>query len=629
MKYICLILCFLCLFSAACEKQEELTLEQLEALNAEGLAELLAKTVNKPWRGEKFIPGKTGGTWFAVMPEDPKSFNHLKKEEDSSTSAVVGNMLDYLIDYNPVSKEWEPRIASARTVVDEKNGTMQVIYTLRDDIYWSYYNSDKKIKVTSDDVIFWYDEITGDPDFLSSHYYGQYLTMPDGKEAHIDIKKIDDRRFSFHFPRIVAEPYLSTNMDFGPRHVYEPVIKQKRLSVKEIEALTPEKHEEYLAKKKESVENVKNLFSVAVDPQTIPSMGEWFLAEYTPSQRLVYKRNKDYWRKDAKGVTLPYPEEMIIRIIPEENTKLLMFKNGDIETYGLRPEDVDGLINRGDGSYTVFNSEGALSASFWTFNQNPVNEKSPKYEWFTKKEFRQAMSCLLNRDRINAQVYRGLAQPKVNIYPETNPYYNPSLTLQYLFDTDRAIELLSSIGIKRDRRGIMRDWKNRRLEFDLTIRSESSVSQDIASIIRDELSKIGIKINIRVLDFQKQVQQLFTTFDWDSMLMGLSGSNTFPSQGSNVWPTAGNLHMWYPKQPSPATEWEARIDYLYNEGKFTIDAKKGQEIWDEFQSILLEQCPMIYLMRSRGFWAINNRWDLTNVYFDNLNGDETNYTFLK
>jgi len=605
MKYICLILCFLCLFSLSCTKQEELTLEQLEALNAEGLAELLAKTVNKPLRDEKFIPGKVGGTWFAVIHDDPKSFNHLIAEQDSSTSAIVNSMTDYLLEYEPYLREWKPRVASARTVVDEKNGTMQVIFTLRDDVYWSYYNSDKKVKVTSDDVIFWYNEIEGDSDFQSSGYYGQFLTMPDGSEAHIDIIKIDDRRFAFHFPRIIAEPYLMTNMDFGPRHIYEP------------------------AKKQDGVEGVRNLFSVAVDPQTIPSMGEWFLVEYTPSQRLVYKRNTDYWRKDANGVTLPYIEEMILRIIPEENTKLLMFKNGDVESYNLRPEDVDGLINKGDGSYTVFNSEGSLSASFWTFNQNPVNEKSPKYEWFTKKEFRQAMSCLLNRDRINAQVYRGLAQPKVNIYPETNPFFNPSLTLQYLFDTERAIELLSSIGIKHDKRGIMRDWKNRKLEFDLTIRSESSVSQDIASIIRDELSKVGIKVNIRVLDFQKQVQQLFTTFDWDSMLMGLSGSNTFPSQGSNVWPSSGNLHMWYPNQTTPATEWESRIDYLYNEGKFTIDTKEAQEIWDEFQSILLDQCPMIYLMRSRGFWAINNRWDLSNVYFDNLHGDETNYIFLK
>ena len=603
MKYISILVIF-CLFCLSCTKYEELSLEEFEAQNAEGLAEILAKTVYKPWRGEDFAPGKLGGTWHSVMDEDPKSFNLLVAEQDSSTSEVVSNMHDYLLDYDVVAREWKARIAEPVINIFE-NGTMEVVYTLRDDLYWSYYDSGKKVKVTSDDVIFWYDEISGDPECQSSGYYGQFLTMPDGSDAHVDIRKIDDRRFAFHFPRIVAEPLLSTNMDFGPRHIYEP------------------------AKKEGGAANVRNILNVSVDPKTIPSMGEWFLVEYTPGQRLVYKRNPDYWRKNANGVSIPYPEENIVRIIPDENTKLLLFRNGETESYRLRPEDLDGLVNRGDGTYTVFNSEGSLSAAFWTFNQNPINEKKHQYEWFTKKEFRQAMSCLLNRDRINAQVYRGLAEPKLNIYPEPNPYYNPDITLQYLYDTERALQLLHSIGFKRDFLGIMRDDKNRRVQFNLTIRSESSVNQDTASIIRDELSKIGIKLNIRVIDFQKMVEQLFSTFEWDSMLMGLSGSNIFPSQGSNVWPSSSNLHLWYPSQESPATEWEARIDYLYNEGRFTVDKDRAQEIWDEFQSIIIEQCPWIYLMRSRGFWALNNRWDFTNVYFDNINGAEITYIFLR
>jgi peptide/nickel transport system substrate-binding protein len=438
----------------------------------------------------------------------------------------------------------------------------------------------------------------------SSGLYQQFLTMPDGSEERITISKIDDLRFAFFFPRIIAEPLLSTNMDFGPRYIYEP------------------------AKINGGVDGVRNLFSIAVDPRTIPSIGQWFLVEYTPGQRLVYKRNPNYWRKDANGLSIPYIEEMIVRIIPEENTQLLLFRNGETESYTLRPEDLDGVINRGDGSYTVFNSEGALGASFWTFNQNPVNNRTPQYEWFTQKEFRQAMSSLLNRDRINAQVYRGLAEPKLSIYPEPNPFYNPEIKNQFLFDPDRALELLASINIERDNRGVMRDSKNRRIEFDLTIRSESSISQDIALIIMDELSKVGIRVNIRIMDFQKQVQQLFETFDWDSTIIGLSGANIFPSQGSNVWPSSGNLHMWHPNQSSPATEWEARIDYLYNEGQFMLDKEKAQIIWDEFQSILLEQLPLIHLMRPRGFWALNNRWDFSNVYFDNMNGAETTFVFL-
>jgi len=604
MKYIS-ILIILCMCFVSCSKDEELSREELDSMEIEGLAEILAKTVTKPWRSEEFVPGRLGGTWHSVMREDPKSFNLLIAEQDGTTSSVVGSMHDYFLDYDYVTREWKGRIVEPEIVVDEANNTMQVVLTLRDDLYWSYYNSDRKVKVTSDDVIFWYDEIRGDPDFQSSGYYQQFMVLPDGSEAHIDIRKIDDRRFAFHFPIIIAEPLLSVNMEFGPRHIYEP------------------------AKRAGGVDAVRNLFNVSSDPRAIPSMGEWFLVEYTPGQRLVYKRNPDYWRKDANGVSIPYVEENIVRIIPDENTQLLLFRNGETESYRLRPEDLDGLVNNGDGSYTVFNSEGSLSAAFWAFNQNPVNSGKPQYEWFIQKEFRQAMSCLLNRDRLNAQVYRGLAQPKLSIFPEPNPYYNPNITLQYLFDTRRAVTLLSSIGIKQDSSGVMRDSSGRQIEFDLYIVSDITMYQDTASIMMDELSKVGIKLNIRIVEFQKLVEMLFNTFDWDSLIIALSGNNVFPSQGSNTWPSNGNLHLWNPNQETPATEWEARVDYLYNEGLYTIDSAKAQAIWDEFQSILLEQCPIIHLMRSRGFWALNNRWDLTNVYFDNLNGAETSHIYLR
>jgi peptide/nickel transport system substrate-binding protein len=359
-------------------------------------------------------------------------------------------------------------------------------------------------------------------------------------------------------------------------------------------------------------------------------MGPWFLTEYSKGQRLVYKRNPNYWEKDDAGFSLPYPEEEVLRIIPEENTQFLLFKQGEIESYGSRPEDLDELINKNNADYTVFNAEGSLSASFWTFNQNPVHRDSPQYEWFTKKEFRQAMSCLLNRDRIISQVYRGLAEPKIDFFPEPNPFYNEDIKLDYHYDPKRALELLASIGMKRDLfGGALRDEKKRPVRFDLTIRSESAVNSDIASIIMTELAGVGIRVNIRVVDFQKMVEQLFTTFEWDSMIMGLSGSNIFPTQGSNVWPSGGNLHLWYPLQDEPATDWEARVDYLYNEGAYTIDQEKARKIWDEYQSIILEQCPVIYLVRPRSFYALRNRWDFSNVYFDNINGFESRRIFLK
>jgi peptide/nickel transport system substrate-binding protein len=452
--------------------------------------------------------------------------------------------------------------------------------------------------------VFWYNELEGNEELQMSGYNGQFLLMEDGSEAHIDIEKIDDRRFVYHFPRIVAEPLLFTNTTIAPRVDYEEAYRRG------------------------GVEAVQNIFNVQTDPKNIPSMGEWFLVEYTPGQRLVYERNPDYWKKDINGLSIPYYEREAVRIIPDTNTAKLLFLQGEMETYGIRPEDLDEMVNKAGPDYTVFNAEGAFSAPFWTFNQNSLNKDQAWYEWFTQKEFRQAMSCMINRNRIAAQVYRGLAEPKYDIFPEPNPFYNRNISLSYRYDPKRALSLLESIGMKQDSSGVMRDSKGRAVEFDVAFQTDATVYTDTASILMDELSKIGIKLNIRVIEFQKLIEMLSRSYDWPSIFMRLGGSQLFPSQGSNVWLSAGNLHLWNPMQKTPATDWEERIDYLYNEGSYTIDADKAKSYWDEFQEILLEQCPLIYLMRQRSFLALNNRWDFSNVYYDNRNGFEIAHIFL-
>ena len=598
--FFCIILVLLW----GCVKIPEYSLLELEKIAVEGPLEILKQTASKPWRGEPFVPGSKGGVWHDSFPEEPKSFNLLIAERDAYTNAIVGSMHDYLLSYDVVRREWKAQCAFPEISIDEENGTLSVIFTLRENLYWSFYNSDKKIPVTSDDVIFWYDEIEGDQAFNSSAFNSQFVTLEDDSVAHIDIEKIDERRFAFRFPRIVADPLLSTNRNFGPKFIYGR------------------------AKEENGVQGVLDLFSIASDPKTIPSMGPWFLTEYVPGLRLVFRRNNDYWEKDSAGNQLPHIEEKIVQIL-SDTTSFLVFKERRLESYAARPENLEELIrDQKKNDFTVFNAEGSLGASLWSFNQNPQNASSAQFEWFTQKEFRQAMSCLLNRDRIISQVFRGLAEPKHDFFPPPNPYYNPLIQLDYVYNPKRAVELLESIGIKQDGQGVMRDAKGTAVEFNLTIPSDVSIHSDTASIIADEAAKIGIKINIRATDFQKMVEQLSATFDWESIIIGL-GTNFFPTQGSNVWPSTGNLHLWYPLQEKPATEWEARVDYLYNEGSFTLDREKAQVIWDEYQKILLEQCPVIYLVRRRSFYALQNRWDFANFYFDNLNGEETTNIFLK
>ena len=610
----------------SCYRAPEMTLSEIEAARSSTSNELIQKTVSRPYRGEKHVPGKVGGTWNESISGDPKSFNLLIAEKDAETMGVLEPLHQYFTDYDVLARSWKPGIASYSISIDEKADTMDVTYTLRDDAWWTFYNNAKpRVPVTSDDVVFWYDEIQGDVDCASSSYNSQFMPMEDGSQKRITIEKIDDKRFTFHFPRIVAEPLLSSNMDFAPSFLYRE------------------------AKERGGADAVKKLFTVASDPKELPSCGPYFLTEYIPGQRLVYKRNPDFWEKDANGESHYYPEERIVQIVGDSNTKYMMFKQGSFEAYSPTPEQMEDVVSNaknrlspdgsllaqssGDGTktegYTVFNAAGSMSAPLWSFNQNPQNKSEPYYYWFTKKEFRQAMSCLLNRDRIIQQTYRGLAEPTYYFFAPANKFYDENIILQYRFNRAHAQKLFAQAGFVRKDDGFLYDDKGNRVTFDLSFVSISPVYSDVVQIIVDECKKEGITVIPRPTDFQKLVDQLMSTYDWQSLIIGLSGGAVFPSQGSNVWVSDGNLHLWHPLQKTPATDWEARIDKLYHTAKCIVDYDKAKPYWDEYQKIILEQCPVIYLVRSRSFFALQNRWDMTNVYFDNLNGAETRYLFLQ
>lgn len=606
-KLLILALPFICF---SCKRYPEMTLEEIEAFKAGAAQGILSKTIDKPFKGEQWKTGKNGGVWNTTLSGDPKSFNLLIAEGDGVTSGILSYLTDSLVDYNPVKKEWIPRLADFKIVTDEKNGTLDVVYTLRNDIYWSYYNNSKPaVKITSDDVVFWYDEIYGDRECASSAYNSRFMAMSDGSEKEITIEKIDEKTFVFHFPRIIAEPLLATNMNFGPAFIYKK------------------------AKESGGVKAVKQLFTVDVNPQTIPSCGRYFLVQYVPGQRLVYERNDSFWEKDEENKSIVYPDKMVCQIVGDQNTSYLLFKQGKIESYSPLPEQLEDVVNNADNSggqgYSVFSSAGNLDASFWTFNQNPKNKDKKYYKWFTTKEFRQAMSCLLNRERIIKQTYRGLGEPKYSFFNSANRFYNEDIILQYRYSHAHAQKLLSSAGFVKMADGFLYDKDGVKVEFDLTVASSNNIYSDIAQIITDECKKEGITINVRQTDFQRLVEQLMSSYDWQSLMIGLSGGSLFPTQGSNVWLSGGNLHMWYPLQEKPATEWEERIDWLYNEASCIVDAQKAKPYWDEYQQIILEQCPVIYLVRGRSFYALNNRWDFSNFYFDNMNGAETTHIWLK
>jgi peptide/nickel transport system substrate-binding protein len=585
----------------SCAPTEELSPDEIAFQQKSQKNSLVNQTVRKPG-GADYEKGKAGGVWNDSLVDDPKTFNPATSK-DGESSSVIGNLLDALVDYDAYKKVWKPEAASLEIKTDEAANTMSLEFTLRDDLVWSTPGSDKTVKVTSDDVVFWYNEVDGDPAMDTSGYTSQFITLPDHTKKHIDIEKIDDRRFRFKYPEIVAFPELSSNMTFGPRYIFEPVKKAK------------------------GAKGVKELWTVDTDPKTIPSMGPYYLTSYHPGIGVTMKRNPHYWKRDAWGQPIPYIDTIEYHIVPNLDTEKLKFMAGELEEFSLRPQDMQDMIEKPSKDYTVYYGGANPGSALFGWNQNPKTVDPVKLKWFSNVKFRQALVSFYNSARVISQVYRDLASPATGFFPEKNPYYDPNVKLKFGYDPEKGKALLAEAGFKLGSDGKLVDSDGHPVIFDVLVVPSSNTVIDLCNIYIDELKKAGITMRLQSVDFQKFLTKLSETYDWDATVLSFGGSDSFPTQGSNVWPSDGDLHFWNPHQEKPATAWESRVDDLYHQGFVTRDHDQASKIWTEYQQTILDNVPVFQLVHRDTFLAIKNKWG--NVRVDQVGSPDTTYLYLK
>jgi peptide/nickel transport system substrate-binding protein len=111
-----------------------------------------------------------------------------------------------------------------------------------------------------------------------------------------------------------------------------------------------------------------------------------------------------------------------------------------------------------------------------------------------------------------------------------------------------------------------------------------------------------MKVNYRAIDWTLLSDKLDVTFDWDAILIGFTGSIE-PNTAANLLRSNGNLHMWYPNQPAPATTWEAEIDRLLEDGTRELDSEKRRQFYWRVQEILHDELPLLMTVQQKRFTA--------------------------
>jgi peptide/nickel transport system substrate-binding protein len=167
--------------------------------------------------------------------------------------------------------------------------------------------------------------------------------------------------------------------------------------------------------------------------------------------------------------------------------------------------------------------------------------------------------------------------------------------LQTRYDPARARELLAQIGLKDSNRdGILEYGKLQRpLEISLFTSRGNSIREKAAQIIRDNLSKIGIRIATQTLLPNEIAARFLSSFEYESILFGFTGTDVTPDLQTNLWYSSGNIHFWQPNQVKPERAWEASIDSLISRFVRSIAPTDRKLIFNQAQEIWAKQMPAI------------------------------------
>ena len=506
----------------------------------------------------------------STLRSEPRSFNRVVMQgvpTDIYSILTQGK----LVRVNRATQELEPSLAEKWTAsADQLTYTL----TLRDGVTWS-----DGQPFTSADVLFTFQAIY-DP--KTESVLASSLLV---NGAPLQVTAPDTRTVVVKYPAPFGPGLrLLDNVILVPKHKLQPALDAGKFG---------------------------QAWGAGAPMTDLVSIGPFMLTRYESGQRLVFDRNPRYWKKDAAGQPLPYLDQIILEIVPDQNAELVRLQSGQIDMpqQSVRPEDVATLRPLVDQKKLQMLELGVgTDPDVFFFNLRPAKwAKDPRGSWLMRKEFRQAISHAIDREGFANNVFLGAGVPIWGpVTPGNKHWFSPNVP-RYPFSLERARTLLAGLGLaNRDADEWLEDEKGTEVRFSvLTYRGNTSLERS-AAVLRDDLKPLGIAVDVSVIEQGALIERMVKG-DFDAIFFVYFASALEPAMSLDFWLSSGSAHIWNIGQKTPATDWERAIDQLMLKQAATLDAAEQKRIFDQVQTIFAEHLPALYFVAPRLYMGVSTR----------------------
>ena len=166
-------------------------------------------------------------------------------------------------------------------------------------------------------------------------------------------------------------------------------------------------------------------------------------------------------------------------------------------------------------------------------------------------------------------ITNGVAKPLFTAEALPSIYLNEKIAKGHKRNLNLAKEYLKKSGFYWDKQGQLYDKNKNKVEFNLYTNAGQTEREAIGVMIKQDLADLGIKVNFKPIEFNTLVNKLTNTLDWETTIMGLTGSPLEPHSGKNVWNSNGPLHLFNRRlhNETDTLLWEKELDNIYEKGE--------------------------------------------------------------
>ncbi|TDO92958.1 ABC transporter substrate-binding protein [Enemella evansiae] len=306
----------------------------------------------------------------------------------------------------------------------------------------------------------------------------------DGRSLTLDLR--DDVRF--HSGR----PFTAKDVEFSIRTYADPLwtaqLKSTAAAVTSFDTTDPYRIVLGFA---HPLGNIFDLLDTVpiVDSETLGDLrngsrfigtGPFRVTGWTPNSRLSFERNPDYWVPGR-----PYADAVEVTVIPDAKALLSALRSGQIDfAEGLSYLDTATVTSR--SGFADLQLTGAEKQLYVGSNVRAKPLDDPRV--------RQAIAYALDRDRIVAEVLRGVGYPINLPWPRYSPAFDAARNSTYTRDLARAKELVAQVGTLPT--------------IPFTYTSPQPLLDPTAAIIQADLAEVGIAVELQPIDNSQFAKQL-------------------------------------------------------------------------------------------------------------------------